>query len=123
MNIKEYVANKKEALKQEIATYETAPHFVIVQVNDDPASNAYIKTPFFFEGIILGLFGSLIPIALCGYGYIFMYKKLEGHLFTPIISLVSPEHLLLEVVILILIIAVAVGAFGSYRAVKKYLKI
>ena len=43
MNIKEYVANKKEALKQEIATYETAPHFVIVQVNDDPASNAYIK--------------------------------------------------------------------------------
>lgn len=87
------------------------------------ASNAYIKTPFFFEGIILGLFGSLIPIALCGYGYIFMYKKLEGHLFTPIISLVSPEHLLLQVVILILIIAIAVGAFGSYRAVKKYLKI
>ena len=43
MNIKEYVANKKDALKQEIATYETAPHFVIVQVNDDPASNAYIK--------------------------------------------------------------------------------
>lgn len=87
------------------------------------ASNTYIKTPFFFEGIILGLFGSIIPIVLCGYGYMFMYQKLDGHLFTPIISLVSPSKILLDIVILILAIAVIVGAFGSYRAVKKYLKI
>ena len=43
MNIKEYVAHKKDLLKQEISSYDKVPHFVIVQVNDDPASNAYIK--------------------------------------------------------------------------------
>lgn len=43
MNIKEYVAYKKSKLQEEISTYEKVPHFVIVQVNDDPASNAYIK--------------------------------------------------------------------------------
>lgn len=43
MNIKEYVAYRKEQLKKEIETLTKVPHFVIVQVNDDPASNAYIK--------------------------------------------------------------------------------
>ena len=87
------------------------------------ASNLYIKTPFFFEGIIIGLFGSLIPILVCGYGYMFAYKKLEGNLFTPIIPLVSPGDLILNVILLILAIAVVVGSFGSYRAVRRYLKI
>ena len=87
------------------------------------ASNMYIKTPFFFEGILIGIFGSVIPILLCGYGYMFAYKKLEGHLFTPIIPLVTPGDLIVDVVLLILIIAVVVGSVGSYRAVKRYLKI
>lgn len=87
------------------------------------ASNHYIKMPFFYEGIILGLLGAVIPIAVCGYGYMFMYQKLEGHLFTPIISLVTPDNVVLDVVILILGIGILVGSFGSYRAVKRYLKV
>lgn len=43
MNIKEYVQTRKEELKHEISSYSRIPQFVIVQVNDDPASNAYIK--------------------------------------------------------------------------------
>ena len=43
MNIKEYVALRKEELKKEISSYNCLPQFVIVQVNDDQASNAYIK--------------------------------------------------------------------------------
>ena len=87
------------------------------------ASNVFIKMPFFFEGIILGLFGSIIPIAICCYGYKYLFKKLGGKIFTDIIPLVSPAKLLTPVVLSILIIAVVVGSFGSYRAVRKYLKI
>ena len=43
MTIKEYVAFKKEALKNEIAALERKPSFIIMQVNEDEASNAYIK--------------------------------------------------------------------------------
>ena len=43
MIIKEYVANKKEQLKQEIANFKVKPHFVIMQVNEDEASNAYVR--------------------------------------------------------------------------------
>ncbi len=43
MEIKEYVKQQKEALIKEISELKVTPSFVIMQVNDDPASNAYIK--------------------------------------------------------------------------------
>lgn len=42
-NIKEYIEKKKKLIKEEIEQYSKKPKLVIVQVNDDPASNAYIK--------------------------------------------------------------------------------
>ena len=43
MEIKEYVINEKQRIKEEVAKLEVTPSFVIIQVNDDPASNAYVK--------------------------------------------------------------------------------
>ena len=87
------------------------------------ASNQFIRRPFFFEGIILGILGAIIPIAGCCYGYNYLYEKLGGQLFTAIIPLVKPNLLMLPLIEVILLISVVVGAFGSYRAVRKYLKI
>lgn len=87
------------------------------------ASNSYIKLPFFFEGIILGFLGSVLPILISCYGYIILYDKLGGILFTEVISLVSPEKILLNLSIILVSIGVLVGAFGSYKAVRRYLKI
>ena len=41
--IKEYIVDKKEFIKNEIDSLAKKPKLVIVQVNDDPASNAYIR--------------------------------------------------------------------------------
>lgn len=87
------------------------------------ASNSYIKLPFFFEGIILGFLGSILPILISCYGYIFLYQKLEGILFTPVITLVNPDNILLELSLILILIGVIVGAIGSYRAVRRHLKI
>lgn len=43
MIIKEYANYKKEQLKEQIASLNPKPHFVIIQVNEDEASNAYVK--------------------------------------------------------------------------------
>ncbi len=43
MEIKDYILKRKEELKSEVANFSLKPHLVIVQVNDDPASNAYIR--------------------------------------------------------------------------------
>ncbi len=43
MEIKEYVKFRKEYLKQEINKCDKIPHLVIIQVNNDEASNAYVR--------------------------------------------------------------------------------
>lgn len=87
------------------------------------ASNRYIKLPFFVEGIVLGFLGSILPILISCYGYIILYDKLGGILFTEVISLVNPSKVLFELSIVLVTIGVLVGAFGSYKAVRRYLKI
>ena len=43
MTIKEYFASRKQEIRDSLFSLEVKPHFVVVQVNDDPASNAYVK--------------------------------------------------------------------------------
>ena len=43
MTIKEYVSLRKEQIKNEVSKFKRKPYFAIVQVNDDPASNSYVK--------------------------------------------------------------------------------
>ena len=87
------------------------------------ASNTSIKLPFVFEGFVLGVFGSIIPILISIYGYVFLYNQTGGYIFTQIITLVEPFPFVLTVSLILLVIGSLVGMLGSWRAVKKYLKI
>ena len=87
------------------------------------ASNAFIRQPFFFEGIILGVLGSIIPILVCCVGYSYLFDKLGGQLFTAIIKLVEPSSIIYLIMIVLVAVGALVGAFGSYLSVRKYLKI
>ena len=43
MTVKEYVASRKEEIKSLVAGMDKVPSITIVQLNDDAASNAYVK--------------------------------------------------------------------------------
>ena len=88
------------------------------------ASNLAIKIPFIIEGSFIGFFGSIIPIILMSYGYDSFYNFLGGKLFSSSLGeLVKPYPFILWSSGLLLMIGLLVGMFGSYNAVKKYLKI
>ena len=88
------------------------------------ASNMSIKVPFLIEGSFIGFFGAVIPIIIMAYGYNALYKYLGGELFSSSLGkLVEPYPFILYSSLLLLLIGLLVGMFGSYRAVKKYLKI
>lgn len=87
------------------------------------ASNFSIKQPFVIEGFCLGTIGALIPIAATLYGYTALYKHFDGHFFSPFIKLVPAEPFIYWLSLIILVLGIVVGMFGSYRAVRKYLKI
>ena len=88
------------------------------------ASNIAIKIPFVIEGLFIGILGSVIPIILSVYGYISLYNHFGGKLFgSSIAKLVSPTPFIYYTALILLLIGILVGMFGSYRAVRKYLKI
>ncbi len=86
-------------------------------------SNAAIKLPFEFEGLFLGILGSVIPILITIYAYIISYDYTGGYIFSHMIQLVKPSELLLNVSLILVIIGGLVGMLGSWHAVRKYLKI
>ena len=88
------------------------------------ASNISIKIPFVIEGLFIGVLGSIIPIILSVYGYSSLYKFFGGKLFgSSFAKLVEPSPFMFYASLLLLVIGILVGMFGSYRAVRKYLKI
>lgn len=87
------------------------------------ASNSNIKIPFIIEGLFLGVLGSIIPIFATMYGYVSLYENFDGQLFSPFIKLVAPQPFIYLVSAILLAIGILVGMFGSWRAVRKYLKI
>lgn len=87
------------------------------------ASNISIRLPFLFEGLILGILGSILPILITIYGYVLLFDHFNGYLFTQMIRLVEPFNFILYVSASLLIIGAVIGMFGSYRAVRRYLKI
>lgn len=86
-------------------------------------SNMVIKLPFLFEGFFLGIIGSILPVICTIYGYVFLYDKMGGVMFTEIISLISPYNFVFKVSAVLVAIGAIVGMYGSYKAVRKYLKI
>ena len=87
------------------------------------ASNFRIKLPFIFEGIILGMIGSILPILLIVYGYSSMYTYFGGHLFSELIKLITPMPFILYSSLLVLLVGMVVGMLGSARAVRRYIKV
>lgn len=87
------------------------------------SSNTSIKLPFVFEGFLLGVLGSIIPIIITIYGYLIMYEQISTSSSFSIINLVKPMPFVLYTSIALLLIGSIVGMFGSARAVRKYLKI
>lgn len=87
------------------------------------ASNINIKVPFLFEGIFLGLFGSILPVLATIYGYTYLYNYFGGYIQIKTIQLISPTPFIYYVALFLILIAVLVGSLGSWRAVRKHLKI
>ena len=87
------------------------------------ASNFSIKQPFVIEGLLIGLIGSIIPILVTIYGYVALYDKTGGKIFSQFIRLIKPFPFVFEVSGVLVVIGIIVGMIGSSSAVRKYLKI
>ena len=84
------------------------------------ASSMYVIVPFIVEGLIIGLFGALIPTLITVYGYQYLYQLLGGNLVIPMFNLISPTPLVYQLSLGVLAISVTVSLIGSFFAVVKH---
>ncbi len=85
------------------------------------ASNGFIRWPFVIEGIVIGFLGSILPVLILSLGYLFLYKRLNGVLFTEMLSLTPPNQFLSSLVLILFGTGIFVGVLGSFIAVSKKL--
>lgn len=89
------------------------------------AENVMIRAPFVFEGLIIGLIGSAIPLAGSWYGYEWVVSialdKLS--LFSGLIAFLPVETVFQVLVPVGLVLGAGIGFFGSRASVRRHLKV
>ncbi len=87
------------------------------------ATNSFIRWPFFIEGALLGLIGSIIPIALLLYGYSQLIAESKFQLGLMMVRLMPLNQVAFDLTVLLLGLGLVIGIWGSTISVRKYLKV
>jgi len=85
------------------------------------ATNWFIRWPFLFEGLTLGLIGALIPVIIIYYSYQVAALWMENHIF--FISLLAPADVTNQITKVLLPLGVILGMLGSCVSIRKFLKV
>lgn len=87
------------------------------------ASNWYIRIPFMLEGMLIGLFGSIVPIIVLVYGYQMIYDYAGGALLSAMLALKEPMPFIRDFSLILAGIGAGVGLIGSFVSIRRFLKI
>lgn len=87
------------------------------------ATNAFIRLPFFIEGFLLGVLGSIIPIITISVGYAYIYNIVVGQTTFPFVQLIPINPFLWQLSLVIVLIGAVIGMWGSGMSVRKFLKV
>jgi cell division transport system permease protein len=87
------------------------------------ATNAFIRWPFFLEGLWLGILGAVVPIILISSSYYYAYDYLAPKLEGNFIQLLAYEPFIYQVSGLLILMGAFIGMWGSMMSVRKFLKI
>ena len=86
------------------------------------ATNGFIRAPFVWEGMIIGVLGAILPIALTVYGYYALYERTKGVVFSSLFHLEQPMPFSAYISAILAVTGILVGYIGSWLSVTKYLR-
>ncbi len=86
------------------------------------ASNWYIRIPFMLEGMLIGLFGAIIPILVLVYGYGALYNYTGGSLMSSMLVLKAPMPFIRDFSFILVGLGAGVGLIGSFVSMRRFLK-
>ncbi|PAV31028.1 cell division protein FtsX [Virgibacillus profundi] len=87
------------------------------------ATNGFIRWPFFIEGLLLGVLGSLIPIGAVLGGYYYLENNLGVLDNYSFVELLPFNPFAWQLSLIVLAIGAVIGVWGSVMSVRKFLKV
>jgi cell division transport system permease protein len=87
------------------------------------ATNGFIRWPFFVEGVLLGVIGSLIPVALLLYGYRELTGASQVELSLLMMKMKPFDEVSRIVSTLLICIGIVIGVWGTIISVRKFLRV
>lgn len=86
------------------------------------ASNWFIKAPMMLEGMLIGFFGSILPIILTVFGYQYLYQFMHGVFLSDMFQLQAVYPMTIQISALLIGTGMIVGLVGSFLSTTKYLR-
>ncbi|MBO7374532.1 MAG: permease-like cell division protein FtsX [Lachnospiraceae bacterium] len=88
------------------------------------ATDFFVRAPFVFEGIILGIIGSIIPMGLLYYLYILATDLIKSKFaFLSFLTFLPPMNIFAYLFPFSVLIGVGIGFIGSFFTVHKHLRV
>mgnify|MGYP000879897049 FL=1 len=84
------------------------------------ATDWYIRWPYIFEGLLIGLIGSLLAALLLSRGYYFLERKLIN--MASFLNLITYDSVQLHLTWTLIGVGAAFGLIGSLISLKRFLK-
>ncbi|MFD1427457.1 permease-like cell division protein FtsX [Kroppenstedtia sanguinis] len=86
------------------------------------ASNWFIRWPFFIEGALIGLMGSIVPVSVVLVGYSAVIQILDADKAYSFFKLLGMWPLSLWVGGLTAVLGVLIGIWGSFISIRRFLR-
>ena len=86
------------------------------------ATDAFVNAPFFVEGILIGVFGSIIPLLILGYMYqgVVSYVLEKFSILNNILVFMPAAEVFKVLAPVSIILGIGIGIVGSFFAVRKH---
>ncbi|MGE5507265.1 MAG: permease-like cell division protein FtsX [Chitinophagales bacterium] len=85
------------------------------------ATDWFIRLPFVFEGVFVGLGGAAVATLLVDQAYLLIFNKAAR--FLPFIPLVARETAVPNISLVLMLSGFGVGMIGSLLSIKRYLRV
>ncbi|MBW7474961.1 permease-like cell division protein FtsX [Paenibacillus oenotherae] len=87
------------------------------------ATNNFIRWPFFIEGALIGIIGSVLTVILLFVGYYQLIEVSQYQLGLMMFKLVTIKEASLIVSVPLIVLGTLIGVWGSILSVRRYLKV
>jgi len=87
------------------------------------ATNSFIRWPFFVEGFLLGILGSIIPIGVIAAGYYYLIENISGKTGFYFVDLLPFNPFIWQLSAIIILFGGVIGMWGSVMSIRKFLKV